>query len=666
MSDISIPGVKSKYETEKLVESLMKLERVPKQRAEERLSAIEKQRSSWMDLNRRFSSLRESSRSLYSFQNPFNERNAVSSDESVLSATASREAIEETKSFIVKRTAAADRFMSDPIKSDSKIASGSYVFSIGETSIKLNYSGGSLKDFAEALNKKASGNIRAQLINVKAQEQVLVIESLKTGRENRLGFLEDAEKLALNLGLVEKASSSARELGNKPQRFVQPIDLSKVREEGTALYVGPRSEAAIKLPTAISSSALVLEMEVEFKNIPKESGADVLPPPGPSIPSIGGMDYEGIHIESAPSDVKLPEWTAPSTPPVVDDFSPLFILDGSGRAVPMAELSPSSGYKSISVPLALYSDSFSGLGIRNSNTDRELRVRSVRVYDPEEIAGFRPKNPVETAKDALIVMEGIEISRPSNTIDDLVPGLSLNLWNASEAAVKLKIEPDREAVKEALIGLVGNYNRLMAELNILSRNDDKILDEIAYFTDEEKKSYKERLGLFAGDTTLNQLRSTMQRNMMDLYPTNSGVKQLNSFGISTDSRTGGSYDASRLRGYLEIDEKILDKALLEQFQDIKETFGNDTDGDLIVDSGVAYKLDNLMKAYVETGGIVTIRTRTLDDQISRQKREIDNLETQLVRKEADLKRKYGLMESALGQMESSASAWDSFNKSQGN
>ncbi len=246
-----------------------------------------------------------------------------------------------------------------------------------------------------------------------------------------------------------------------------------------------------------------------------------------------------------------------------------------------------------------------------------------------------------------------------------MPGLTLNLWQASDKPVTLKVEPDRKGAKDALIELVGNYNRLMAELNILARPDAKILEEISYFTDDEKKTYQERLGLMQGDSALSQLRTSLQRTIMDPYQTRAGDMILGSAGISTDSRRGGSYDASRMRGYLEIDETALDKALKENFQQVKDLMGYDTDGDLIVNSGVAFKLDALMKAYVETGGIVSTRTSTLDSQITEQKKQIDSLETQLARKEADLKRKYGLMESSLGQMEQSSSAWDSFGK-QGN
>lgn len=666
MSDISIPGVKSKYDTQSIVEGLMAVERIPKTRAEGRLKQIELQRTTWLDLNRRLSALRESSRSLYSFQNPFNERLATSSDETVLTGTASREAIEETKNFLVKRTAAADRFMSDPLASDYKVASGAYTFTVGEKSVKLSYGGGSIKDFVDAINRKGGETVRAQLVAVRSDASVLVLESLKTGAKNRLGFADAAEKFALTAGLVEKASSTLRNLpADAPTRFEKPLDPTKVSAKEGMLFVGPGAEAALRLASPSPAPGLVLELELELSDKPATGAAAEGPPPGPAIPATGAIEYEGIRIESAPSEALLPEWTPPPIPPRSDDFSPLYLIDGSGRALALPAVTAGPGFKTITVPLSAYLDSISGIGVRNGNTDRDVRVKSARIFDPTETAGMRPKNPVATASDAIVVMDGIEVTRDSNAIADLVPGLTVNLWEASDKPAKLKIEPNREVAKESLIELVGNYNRLMAELNILARPDENILEEISYFTEDEKKQYSERLGLFQGDTTLSQLRTTLLRTLTDAYPTGGGMDQLAAFGISTDSRRGGSYDATRLRGYLEIDEAALDKALLEKFPRVKDVFGYDTDNDLLIDSGAAFKMDTMMKAYVETGGIVSTRTRTLDEQITRQKRDIENLDTQLARKEDDLKRKYGLMESALGQMESSSGAWDNFNAGQG-
>lgn len=666
MSDISIPGVTSKYDTKSIVEGLMAVERIPKTRAENRLKQIELQRTTWMDLNRRLSALRESARSLYSFQNPFNERLAISSDDSVLTGTATRDAIEETKSFLVKRTAAADRFMSDPLASDYKVASGTYTFSVGDKSIKLSYGGGSIKDFVDAINRKGGETVRAQLVAVRSDSSVLVLESLKTGAQNKLVFSDAAEKFALSTGLVEKASSTLKNLPiETPTRFEKPLDLTKVNVKEGVLFVAPGAEAALKLATPTPTTGMVLELELELSDRPAMEAVLEGPPPGPAIPATGAIEYEGIRIESAPSEAVLPEWTQPPIPPRRDDFSPLYLIDGSGTSLVLPAVTTGTGFKTITVPLSEFLDSLSGIGVRNGNTDRDVRVKSARVFDPTETAGLRPKNPVATSSDAIIVMDGIEVTRDSNAVADLVPGLTVNLWQESDKPVKLKIEPNREVAKESLIELVGNYNRLMAELNIIARPDENILEEITYFTEDEKKKYSERLGLFQGDTTLSQLRTTLQRTLTDAYPTSAGTDQLAAFGISTDSRRGGSYDATRLRGYLEIDESALDKALLEKFPRVKDVFGYDTDNDLLIDSGAAFKMDTMMKAYVETGGIVQIRTRTLDEQIIRQKRDIDSLETQLTRKEDDLKRKYGLMESALGQMESSSSAWDNFNAGQG-
>ena len=662
MSDISIPGVQSKYGTDKLIEDLMKLERIPKTRAEERLTGLQLEKTVWLDLNRRLTRLRESSRTMFSFQNPFNERIANSSDESVLRAIASREALEETKTLQVKQTASADRFMSSRLPVDYRIPSGNYTFKAGESTMRLSYSGGTMQNFVEAINRKSSETIRAQLVAVTSDTRVMVIESMKPGAGNRLSFTDDAEKLALDMGIIERAASSLRELPvDPPTRFERAMDTTAIVARDGVLSVGAGTEAAVRLGAAIPTRGLVMELEVEMVDKPRPP-QDV-PPPGPTIPATGAIEYEGIRVQSAPSEAVLPQWTPPPVQARKDEPRALYLLDGSNRSIPLPPLESGSGFKKLTLPLPAYADSVIGLGIRNENTDRDVRIRSVRIFDPTETGGFRPKNAVSTAGDAVLLIDGIEVIRPSNTIDDLIPGVTLNLQRSSETPVRLDVEPNREAAKEAIIELVGTYNLLLTELNVLGRNEPSIIEEISFrLSDEEKKTYTERLGIFQGDSTLSQIRSRLQSIMMGVWPTREGPAVLSSFGISTDSRRGGGYDASRLRGYLEIEEKTLDAALQADFRKVRDSFGFDSDGDLLIDSGVAFAIDGLMRPYVETGGIISTRTRTIDTQVVRQQRDLENFDRQLASKEADLKRKFGMMEGALGQMESSASAWDNFGK----
>ncbi len=119
--------------------------------------------------------------------------------------------------------------------------------------------------------------------------------------------------------------------------------------------------------------------------------------------------------------------------------------------------------------------------------------------------------------------------------------------------------------------------------------------------------------------------------------------------------------ASRLRGYLEIDEGALDTTLETRLQGVKDLFGYDSDGDLVVDQGAGFSIDEYIRPYVQTGGIITYKTSAIDGQIDRSDSRIESLERSLERKEQQLRREYGMMEGALRQMEDSSRALDSFN-----
>ncbi len=97
MSDLSIPGVTDKYNTQKIIDALMTAKREPLTRMQKELELEQQRKTAWQDVTRKLSGLRDTARFLYSFQNPFNDRVASSSDEKTLVATATRQATEETK-----------------------------------------------------------------------------------------------------------------------------------------------------------------------------------------------------------------------------------------------------------------------------------------------------------------------------------------------------------------------------------------------------------------------------------------------------------------------------------------------------------------------------------------------------------------------------------------
>ena len=93
-------------------------------------------------------------------------------------------------------------------------------------------------------------------------------------------------------------------------------------------------------------------------------------------------------------------------------------------------------------------------------------------------------------------------------------------------------------------------------------------------------------------------------------------------------------------------------------------FGYDTDGDLIIDEGIAYKLDKQITAYTQTGGIIALKTSTLDSKIKSSQTRITKLEDQMEQKEAELKQKYSSMQGSLSNLENQQTTISNFTKQQ--
>ena len=173
--------------------------------------------------------------------------------------------------------------------------------------------------------------------------------------------------------------------------------------------------------------------------------------------------------------------------------------------------------------------------------------------------------------------------------------------------------------------------------------------------------------MFSTDFSLTSIKSSMQTIVSAGYnfSDKSDISMLSQIGVATNAGGfSGGYSQSKLRGYLEIDEKKLDSALENNMDAIRQLFGYDTDGDLIVDSGIAYKLDKQISAYTQTGGILALKTSTIDSKIKNTETRISKLESQMDDKEAELRNKYAQMEGTLGSLESQQTTISNFTKQQ--
>ncbi len=642
MSEINIPGVTaSKYKTNELIEGLMKVERVPRDRAETELETYKKQQSAWRQINQTSTTLRDAAKGLYSFSNPFNEKLAESTDERALTASATREAKDQSFRVTVNQVAEADAFLSAELASDAKVPPGKYSFAVGSSRVSFSWKGGSHAEFADAITRRGTGTLRASLIQITPRTRSLLIESLKTGASERLTFEDDALPFALESKIIKKNDASA-------------IGVAK-----DSITVGPESNGLIEFSRpAKAKDGLALEYRVRAKEGLPDPASEESTAVEAHMPS--SMSWGGLTIHNAEPNLPIePEKTKQKT--TVTDDSVISLRSTRGVAIPLKPISASGAEETIRVPLAEFGD-VDALVIHNRNTGKTVSVDEIKIVDPRAAGQYAPVNPVSVAQDAIIKYEGITVTRPKNDIDDLVPGVTLTLNEATAKQETVTVKPDVETAKEAVIKLIGTYNRVLAEINILTQTKPEIVEEITYFTEDEKKSAQERLGMMQGDTTLNGLKASLQRHVTGVYGADetSTTRTLAQIGVSSRSTAGGGFEASRLRGYLEIDEKKLDEALEKRMSEVKTLFGFDSDGDLVIDTGVAHAIDTNLTPYVQTGGIFAIRTSGLDTRISGTEKRITRLDEQLKAKESELKAKYGQMEGTLNSLQQQSNSISNF------
>ncbi|MCR5188984.1 MAG: flagellar filament capping protein FliD [Treponema sp.] len=681
MAGISIPGVTDKYNTNDTVEKLMQVERIPLVREQKQLETYKAEQDAWRDINTKLSSLRDSTKTLYSYENPFNNKLTTSTEEYAITAEANRSAELQSFKVDVVQAASSDRFLSAELENDFKVPEGTYTYKVGDKSININWKGGSLKDFSTAINKRGNEVVKSSIIGASTGKKTLLIEAIPTGKENRLIFENDAKKFAFDSGMVEKIKAQTTTFGDTQDEiapvqeikyedesdYMPQLSLTKTKLIEDKVLVEARGAYQIAIPSKIKSDN---SQHIQLTIVAKES-PDITPEINktlvqPEIPGAGTAEFAGIVVNNMDSDTNL---NLPKEPPApLEPFETEAVLyavmeDGSEKEIPTPELLDGQ-LKEVDINLKEY-EGIQAIAVRNRNTGRELEVSSFSALDPSKDLGYGPKNPISTADDAIIKYEGITITRPSNKIDDVVPEITLNIHDKTDKTATIAVKPDVESSKDAIIEFVGKYNQAVAQLNILSQNKAEIINELDYFTDEEKEKAKEQLGMFSTDFSLTSIKSNLQSIVSAGYKFSDDAKvnMLSQIGIGTNqSGFSGGYSQSKLRGYLEIDEKKLDNALQNNLDDIRAIFGFDSDGDLIVDSGVAYKLDKQISAYTQTGGIFAMKTSTLDNKIKSSEKKISKLEDQMDEKEASLKSKYSQMESSLNSLESQQNSITNFTK----
>lgn len=140
------------------------------------------------------------------------------------------------------------------------------------------------------------------------------------------------------------------------------------------------------------------------------------------------------------------------------------------------------------------------------------------------------------AKDARVEINGIEITRSTNSFTDVIDGLSFEA-KAEGVTSTIKVEQDFGAVADRVGAFVEKYNALQMTIKGLSG-----------FNAETGQG-----GILSGDSVVRSIESQMRNVLGRVVPglENASVRTLADVGISTDYETGGlSFDRAKFEEQL--------------------------------------------------------------------------------------------------------------------
>lgn len=161
--------------------------------------------------------------------------------------------------------------------------------------------------------------------------------------------------------------------------------------------------------------------------------------------------------------------------------------------------------------------------VQYRDTSQNNILREIGFFNETSTHHIKPE-------DTKLTLNGIEVTRSTNEIKDLVEGVTLNI--VGEGKIRLDITQDAEKAVTAIQDFVTAYNNVMDWINIKSEekpfnysdtNKNRNLTETKPTTDLER-----RRGLLRGDSNLRQTKGTLRglsTNPMPLiYNTTTGSR----------------------------------------------------------------------------------------------------------------------------------------------
>lgn len=220
----------------------------------------------------------------------------------------------------------------------------------------------------------------------------------------------------------------------------------------------------------------------------------------------------------------------------------------------------------------------------------------------------------QSAANADFTIDGVAFSRASNTIDDVVPGMSLTLKKAAAGQpVDIGASRPLAMIKQTVGDFVSVYNQL-------------------------KKSLASAAGQSGSTTSLRELERELSGLIGTVISSHPTINKLTDIGVSTTKD-----------GLLAVDETKLAQVLAADAGAVEAMFNPRRDGGRTEasDPGIAFVLDSIRDRAIATDGVIDRVTKSLNSRKETLAEQLENIEIREDAYRARLEKQYGSLDAKL-------------------
>ncbi len=227
---------------------------------------------------------------------------------------------------------------------------------------------------------------------------------------------------------------------------------------------------------------------------------------------------------------------------------------------------------------------------------------------------------LSTAQSAELYVDGLKVISESNKVSGAIDDVTLDLKAKTPVGEPLTIgvSEDKAGVKKQIQSFVDSYNKLIGVINAQTK---------VASVGEDKAPVT---GALVGDATARSLLSAIRSELVNVQG-GGALRTLADIGISTQKD-----------GTLAIDSSKLDKAMDNNFAELPSLFAGD--------QGIATRLDNKLKPYAETGGILEQRNKSMGETLSSINDQKEALDRRITSLQDRLYKQFNAMDLLVGQL----------------